>query len=66
MKHKPKVYPEHRCISCNRMTTNKSYCDVCTGMLMKLAYTPPSLNITAPLEKVLWRRRENVNKEVAS
>ena len=65
MKPRPKVYPEHHCISCHRMTTNKSSCDVCTRMVMKLAYIPPSLKITAPLEKVLWRRNESVNKEVS-
>lgn len=29
MKRKMKVYPQHLCIGCPRMTTNKYYCDTC-------------------------------------
>ena len=61
MKKRPRVYPEHRCISCSRNTTNKSYCDVCMGMMMKPAYTPPSLKITAPKGPTIWRRRETMD-----
>lgn len=66
MKRRPKIYPEHLCLSCSRMTTNRSYCDTCMGMMMKPAYTPPELKITAPKGPTIWRRREDINREVGA
>ena len=60
------IYPEHQCLSCERMHTNKNYCDIHQQLYTVGAKNPvPAQNnyITADRQiNPLNRRLENQHK----
>lgn len=62
MRHPAKVYPEHRCCSCTRMTTLKTYCPLCLDSFMRIPYVAQPIMPTAdsyPMPR--YRKNESIN-----
>ena len=61
MRRKPRVFPEHLCLSCSRTTTNRSYCDTCLKLMTRPKFAPRELWITVPKGPTIWRRKETLD-----